>query len=415
MQINRNKKNLKSNFYRNIAILCGISILVEILVFTLTPTVLHSFIDQWGFRVYFETIIIPFVENGNLPYINYFWEYPVVMVVPVFIAAIPSVIFKDATLFFIVFPVLMIICNLITTTLVYIITLKIYNSEKRAFAAGFLYATSIAAAYITITNFDPLPVMFVMIGLACTINWNLKWCGYLSYVLGFFTKIYPIAILPFLVMYNAKKTSLQEEIKNVVLVGIIPFLILFVSIYLLNPESINTYLIANAAGKEIFVDSFVYTIYSWIHGVVHIPVSTQTISTVMTAVLIGVFCLLGYRSYFTKKQSPVFLLQVILVALVAIIACSKYHSPQYMLWFMPILCILIAGDLLQMGMFYLLQMVWFIKFPLLFWNTYTNNEYTHPLPAMGGYFTLLFFTIEYAILFYLVWDVTNKGVIYVSE
>jgi|WetSurMetagenome_2_1015567.scaffolds.fasta_scaffold02467_12 4-amino-4-deoxy-L-arabinose transferase-like glycosyltransferase len=411
------KYKQKNNFYRNVAILLGLSVLVEFLVYVSTLYVFHSFVDQWGFKVYFETIIIPFVSNGSLPYINYFWEYPVIMVIPVFVAAIPSMITREASIFFVAFPAIMIICNLITTLLIYLITMNIYRNETRAFVAGFLYATSIAAAYITITNFDPLPTMFVMLGICCTIygGTNLKYSGYFWYIIGFFTKIYSIAILPFLVLFNAKKTTIKEECITVVKVGILPFLILFVPIYILNPASINTYLITNAAGKEIFVDSFVYTVYAWLHEVFHIPVSVALVSLAMTILLAVVIGTLVYLAYIRKSQDKIFLLKVTLVALVAIIAFSKYHSPQYMLWIMPILCILVAGDLLMMGIYYLLQAIWFIKFPLIFWSVYTNNEYTNAIPSSGGYLALLFFTVEYAVLFYLVFATTTKGVRNVSQ
>jgi hypothetical protein len=411
------KKPVKNNLYKNLTILCGISILVEILIIVSVPMVFNSFIDQWGFKVYFETIIIPFVSNGNLPYIDYFWEYPIIMVVPVFVAAIPSILTRNADLFLIAFPILMILCNLVVTALVCILTLKIYKSEKRAFIAGFLYATAISAAYITITNFDSLPAMLMMLGLTCTIygGEKLKSAGYLAYILGFFTKIYPVAILPFIILFNAKKTSLKNEVLSAIGVFVIPFLVLFVPIYALNPSSINTYLITNAAGKEIFVDSFVYTVYSWFHGIFRLPVTIPLVSNLMTAILVVTIISLLYLAYTYPMQDATFLLQVTLVALVAIIACSKYHSPQYMLWIMPIFCILVAGDLLKMGMFYLLQVIWFIKFPLLFWNTYTNGEYTHPLPSAGGYLTVFFFTIEYAILFYLVWMVVKREGQYVSQ
>lgn len=396
------------NTYKHIAMLCGIFLLVEFLVYIATPLVFHSFIDQWGFKVYFETIVIPFLTNGSLPYIHYFWEYPILMVIPVFIATIPVIITQNPYAFFITFPILMTLCNFVIIALVYILTLKIYQNRKRAVIAGFLYATAISAAYITLTNFDPMPTMFVMLGLICTIYGTdkLKKAGYLAYIFGFFTKIYPVAILPFLVLFNAKKTSLKDEIVNVILVGIIPFMLLFVSIYLLNPAMIDTYIIKNAASKEIFVSSFVYTVYGWIHFIVGMPVTDTVIANVMSVVLIGIIIFLLYLLYKNPDQDAIFLLQLTLIALVAIISCSKYHSPQYMIWFMPILCILVAGDLIKMGIFYLLQVLWYIKFPLLFWKLWSNGYYTYPLPTPGGITALIFFTIEYAILFYLVWKVT---------
>ena len=394
--------------YKHIVILCCISLLIEGIVYIATPLVFHSFVDMWSFKVYFETIVIPFATNGSLPYINYFWEYPILMTVPVFISIIPVFATGNPYTFSTAFPILMTICNLVVTALVYILTLKIYQNGKRAFIAGFLYATAFTAAYITLTNFDPMPTMLMMLGLTLTVYGTdkLKSAGYLAYILGFFTKIYPVAILPFLVLFNAKKSSLKEEIVSVVKIGIIPFLILFVPIYLINPAMIDTYIIKNAASKQIFVSSFVYTVYGWLHFIIGLPVTETFVANIMSVILAGIILFLLYLAYMNPEQDAIFLLQLTLIALVAVIACSKYHSPQYMLWFMPILCILIAGDLTKMGIFYLLQIIWYIKFPLTFWKLWSNGYYTQPLPTPGGITALIFFTIEYAILFYLVWRVS---------
>jgi hypothetical protein len=404
------KKPVDHTTRNDIIKLCLLAIAVELAVFAITVWVLNLFVDSWGMKVYLETILAPFVLHGQYPYVDYFWEYPIVMVLFVFIAAIPAIVADAPQWFFYTFPALMTVCNLAVVALTYILTLKIYGSRKRAIIAGFLYATAFTAAYITMTNFDPIPTMFVMLGLTLTIygGERMKSAGYLSYIFGFFTKIYPVAILPFLALYNAKKSNIKDEIVTIIKVGIIPFLILFVPIYLLNPASIDTYLIRNAAGKEIFVASFVYTIYAWLNGMIGLPVTVYMVSTFMTFVLIGTFVVLGYLAYKYPYQNPVFLLQVTLVALVAIIACSKYHSPQYMMWIMPILCVLIAGNLVQMGIFYFLQALWFIKFPVAFWEFYTNNEYTNPIRSAGGSITLMMFTVEYLALFYLVYSIVKR-------
>jgi len=174
-------------------------------------------------------------------------------------------------------------------------------------------------------------------------------------------------------------------------------------------------MISNAAGKEAFVASFVYTVYAWIHDVIRIPLSISIMSLLMSILLVGTIGFLMYVSYKAKEQDPLLLLSVTLIALVAVVALSKYHSPQYTIWFTPILCILIAGNVLNMAVYYVLQFLWYLKFPVLFYTIYTNNSYAEAIPAAKGYMALIFFTVEYIILFWLVWKVTGqkmRGVIH---
>lgn len=382
-------------------------IATEIAVVIITSFVFHSFVDQWGFKVYYETLVMPFMAEGKLPYINTFWEYPVLMLVPVVIAATPAVIFNIPQIFFLSFPAVMTIFQAGTCFLVYLLTLNIFHNKSRAAFAGYLYAFGITAAYITLTNFDPMPAFLVMLGLTCTICWNKDY-GYLSYILGFFTKIYPVTILPFLLLYNSKVSSVKREVMDMVNICIAPALALLLPFLIFNPQStLETYTISNAAGKPIFAESFVFAVYSWVNDVAGLPLTVTTVANIMTTIMAGIFVILLYLAYSYPGRDPSDLLAMTLIALTALIACSKYHSPQYMLWIMPILCVLVSGDIIKSCLYYLMQIIWYIKFPLLFWGFYTNVEYVPPLKSSGWWTILIFFTVEYLILFYLVWKATD--------
>jgi hypothetical protein len=390
-------------------ILIGVLVLTHAIIFVATPFFFKSFIDLWPYKVYFETLVIPFLTQGQLPYIDYSWEYPILMLVPVIIAAAPAVITKDASLFFISFPILMVICSIVTMLCVYFITLKIYGNPRRAFIAAFLFATAFSVAYHTLFCFDPFPTSIVMIGITLTVYGGnrFKDAGYLSFILGFFTKIYPIVLLPFVVFYNSKPNGIKREAISVAKIGVIVGMVLFVPIFIMNPNSIGVYFTQNAANKPIFVDTLSYTVYNWIHVVARVPVSVDIISNVMYIIAAGMICALLYISYFYPSKSPVVLLKLSLCALFVIIAFSKYHSPQYMMWFIPILCILITGDIVKIVLFYAAQIIGFIKFPLIFGKLYTNNSYVSMFPQPDWQITLFFFTLEYALYFYLIWITTR--------
>jgi hypothetical protein len=389
---------------KNLLILVGIAILTEIIVFFVTPTIFKTFIDTWDYQVYYNTLVVPFITRGEIPYINYDWEYPPIMLIPVILSAIPSIILSNNTAFFVTFPILMTICSLITLVCVYYTTIKIYNNTKKAFIAAFLFATAFSTAYFVLTKYDAWPTCLLMIGITCTLyGGTLRKYGYITTVIGFFAKIYPVIILPFILIFNAKTTTIKGEIVDLLKIIIPLFVVLFIPMVLINPQSIGTYLIQTASGKGAFSMSLVYTIYSWINGILGIAIQTSTISLMMSLTMVVFLFTIVYLAYIDKGKSPVLLLEMILCALVIVVTFSQYHSPQYMMWFIPVLSILVAGDIFKMVIFYVFQAIEFIKFPLMFGTFYTNQAYTNVPRSPNGTLTLVFFTIEYIVLFYLVW------------
>jgi hypothetical protein len=405
----------EDNTTKNIIILILISIFVKIGVFLMTPGVFHSIIDTFDHNFYFDTIIIPYITNGSLPFINYNIDYPILMVVPVFIAAIPAIMFMNKSLFFTVFPLLMIICDIITTICIYYITLKIYNNPHRAFLASAIFATAFSTAYFVITKYDAFPTCLMMIGILFTVYGTSKFksYGYISNILGFLTKLYPAMILPFTIFYNSKSTSLKSEIISLLKLFTPIALIIGIPLIILNPSAITTYFIqtGSRASGDIYVNSFTYTIYSWIHGILGINIQFDLISTFMYIIMGLVLISLFYLSFIYPEKNPTLLLELSLCALFAIIVFTRFHSPQYMMWFTPILCILVSGDVMKMGLFYLYQILAFIEFPLAWGYIYTNIAYAKELPSPGGQVALVFFTIEYIVIFYLVWKCIDHSLI----
>jgi hypothetical protein len=107
-------------------------------------------------------------------------------------------------------------------------------------------------------------------------------------------------------------------------------------------------------------------------------------------------------AYFSGKFSSLSLVKVILVAIFSVVFCMKYHSPQYLIWFTPLVCLCIADELYGILLFFFSQIISYIEFPLLFGVFYTNGEYMNPVGSSGWYFTLLFFIFEYAVLIALI-------------
>jgi hypothetical protein len=102
-------------------------------------------------------------------------------------------------------------------------------------------------------------------------------------------------------------------------------------------------------------------------------------------------------------KRPVTFLKLLACALFAFVFFSKFHSPQYIVWYAPFLALLVADGLRKIGLFYLTQTLAYIEFPLMFGTYYVNLQYMNPVGSGGWYLTLAFFTLEnlaLIILFY---------------
>jgi hypothetical protein len=388
---------------RHLLYLIVASLLIKFFVIVVTPTVFHSFIDYFDLQFYFEHAVK--ILDGQLPYIAYNFDYPVLIFIPILIALIPAVLFQNGTFFIFSFQGLMVICDLVTLLCVYFISLKLYN-ERTAFISGLLFATAFSTAYFVLTKYDAFPTSLLMLAVFFTLC-GMSMKGYVAAGLGFFAKIFPAIAFPFLILHNTKKSTLKEEVVAVLKVMVPLSLVLLIPVLIIRPEAIRTYLFATGASVGVYVNTATYTLYSWLNGVGHIGVSPENVSLMMY-MLLGITVLyLLYTAYTDTEKRPVTLLKILLCALIAVIFFTKFHSPQYIVWFTPFLCLLVADDLYKIVLFYIVQVFAYIEFPLMFGSFYTNLEYTNAVRSSGWYMTLIFFTLQYTALMVLVFAITR--------
>jgi hypothetical protein len=264
-----------------------------------------------------------------------------------------------------------------------------------------MYSTAFSAGYFILTKFDSFPVFLLMLTIFFTV-YGMKSKGYIANILAFFAKIFPIIALPFIAIYNSRDSSLKDEIIKILKFGIPIGLILFIPLFLLKPEILNTYLFATGYSVSVYVNTATYTIFS-VLTTVGLPISAEGVSAVMY-VLMAVFVLgiLGF-SWFKGIKTEKRLLIVILLTIFSLIFFTKFHSPQYITWITPFFALLMADSIRNIILFYVGQAVFYMEFPLFFNRYYTNLEYT-ALPGTGDYyFIILFFAAEYIILLSLIY------------
>lgn len=386
---------------RHILYLILASLATKVLILMLTPGVFHSFIDLFDIGFYFEHAMN--MVKGQLPYIHYSFDYPVLVFIPITIALVPALAFQSAPAFVYTFQLLMVLCDIVTILCIYFIALKVWD-EKAALYSGLIYATAFSTAYFVLTKYDAFPTCLLMLAVLCTVyGMNMK--GYLFAALGFFAKIFPAIAFPFLILNNAKTTSIRQEVLAALKIVLPLSLVLFMPLVLIRPDTVSTYLFVTGSSVGVYANTATFTLYGYLQGVWHLGITSSMVSTAMYVMMGIVFLIILYTACTDTAKRPATLLKTVFCAIFAVVFFTKFHSPQYIVWFTPFLCLLVADNLHKIILFYITQALGYIEFPLMFGRFYTNLEYVNPAGSGDWYLTLFFFSAEYLALLVLVYVV----------
>lgn len=376
-----------------------ISVITKLLVLFTTVPVFHSFIDLFDFGYYLEHGMM--VLQGQIPYVDFSFDYPPLALVPILIAMAPAVLTNNAFVFVGSFQILMIVCDILISVSIYLIGIRIYD-ENRAFLAAAVYSAAFSTAYFVLTKYDAFPTC-LLVGAVLFTVYGMNTKGYIANVGGFLAKLYPAIALPFLVAFNAKKTSLKQELVQAVKIFVPVSLVLVVPFIIIKPAIIQQYISGSLVRADVYVNTPTYTLYTILHGVLGLDIAPAAVSILMYGVLGLILLLLLVLAFRKNRFGPDTLLKFVLLAVFSVVFCMKYHSPQYFLWFTPFLCLLVADSLEKIALFFSVQILTFIEFPLMFNSYYNNGNYLMPAGSAGWYMTLFFFILEYAALVLLVY------------
>jgi hypothetical protein len=391
---------------RHIVLLILAVVLAKFVVAFVTTDVFHSFLDYFDIGIYLNHSMM--LVQGQFPFNNEF-SYPILIFVPLMIALLPAYLLQSGMAFVYTFQILMVLCDIVTILCVYLIGLRLWD-ERVAFHAGLIYAGAFSAAYFVITKYDAFPTSLLMLALLFTI-YRHEVKGYATSTLGFFTKVFPILTLPFFILYNSKRTSLKQEIISAAKVVIPVSAVLFLPLFFISPDTFTIY-IPLRSELGYYSNTLTFTIYSWVHDVFHVGISIDTISAVMYIWMGAGLLVLLYAAYIIPRRDPNLLIKLILCATVLVVVCAKVRSPQYIVWFTPLICLLAADDIRKIVLLFIFQALAYLEFPLMFGAFYTALQYTAPTLSSGWMITLVVFTLEYLALFVCLWFVVNPRDIY---
>jgi hypothetical protein len=406
-QIAKDEPVLTFGMKQHLKYLIGLSLLAKISLFIVTVFVIGSNVDMYQSNYYYEHFVAIF--HGDYPYINNYYEYPILSFIPVIIAWIPSALLNNNILVYMVaFVALLIFADCITTMCVYLIARKIWNDSKIAFIAAFIYLTAISTMYFVMTENSTFASCLLMIGLTMVIYGKnfvqSKVNVYVALICGYFVKVFPIIALPFVILYNSRSTSLKQEIISSLKVIIPVSFILTLPIIIFNPSSVLKTLLPTRMDIGYFPETLIWTLHVWVHDILHLSsISIDNVLVFVYACMIIGFLLLFYTAFKYKKQEPIMLIKFVACAIMILVLAYKVRSPGYIIWFTPLICILIADNIYKIGLFYIIQLLAYIEFPLTFWILWTNVEYTNPIYSTNWYLALLLFTLEFSLLIVLSW------------
>lgn len=386
--------DMDSDIKRDILILLAIAIVMKAAVTLLTILPLNSFIDLWDMSYYFESISR--VAAGQIPYVDFPFDYPILAWIPI---ALAYKIIPTLPGFFLVFEFFMLICDGLSIAGMYLIAYKIWGSKTRAFRAGLLYAIALPVAYFTLVRFDPLPVCIMIWAVWLTIRGETME-GYFTALIGYLVKIFPIVLMPFFILWNAKGKDLKKEI---FWGGLLTAAFVIPSIM-----QLGTFTGRVGSSGQVYANTPSYLLHMYFLNIFHLPVKAEQISMVLYG-LAGIVFIWLTIAFLRARKSPVMLLTTLLLAIFMIVFVARLHSPQYIMWYLPFLCLLVSDDTyLTVGLI-LFDLIAYLEFPILFGKIYTNAKYLSPVGSGLWYGTLFFFSFEYLVLIFLVFTVTKKN------
>ena len=216
-----------------IIVICATTLFLTMLVGT--PAI--HYYDSFDYKYYLQGAYN--ILQGHIPYVEFGFDYPPYIFIPIFLALIPGILFNNQEIFIYSFQLLMVICDIIIIICIYLIGLKLGN-EKTAFIAAGLYATAFSVAYLVITKYDAFPTCILMLAVLFTV-YSRNIIGYIALVVGFLAKIFPVIAIPFTVLYNAKSTSIRQEIIYILKIWIPVAVVFLVPILILKPGILASY------------------------------------------------------------------------------------------------------------------------------------------------------------------------------
>ena len=354
----------------NIFLIISTSLITKAILIVFILLMIGSLSDTYDMNLYYHAA--QNILGGNSPWANSndLFDYPILSLIPMVLSYwISQIVGGGFNTFLYSMQIFMNVCDIIICVSVYYIGKKLYSNQS-ALKAALLCAASISVAYYTLYKFDSFPSMLLILSILFTL-YNDRTKGYISSVIGMFVKIFPIIAYPFLWIYNSK----EGKSNAAVILGI--GVSIFVGLMLIG---YNKFLMITGFN---YCNTLQYTLSQFIGHF-------DLLSLLFKVLMVGIIIASLYKMIASKK-SPLLMIQLIFICLLAVIFLSAYRSPQYVVWFAPLAALLICNDRIGILSYVALQILSFIEYPFAYGMIYDNQHYLYPS-------TVWFFVLYFAVL-----------------
>jgi uncharacterized membrane protein len=316
------------------------------------------------------------IVHGDVPYRDFFLEYP-----PGALAVVlPPRLFGTGDAYIDAFKVLMALCGAATLVLVVLLLVRLGASRRHVVAATALLALSpIALGPISLNTYDGVPALLTVAALAALAwRWDLLAFGLLGF--AFAAKVYPVVLVPVALVFvwsergRRRAAAALGVFVAVAAAVVVPFLALA-------PHGLGESFRAQAGrslqleslGAQILVAADHLGVYS--ATVVHrtkevisydlaggLPDALATVGSVLQALAVAVVTLVYARGQRDARR----LTLAFAAAVAGFLAFSRFVSPQYLVWLVPLAVLVfqpVVWGLLAAAL--VLAQTWFFHYPAL--------------------------------------------------
>jgi uncharacterized membrane protein len=297
------------------------------------------------------------ILQGQIPYVNIGSEYPPLALLSYLL---PALLFRTLTVYYIAFITELLLFDLLTMFLIAKTSQRIGMSVNKALLIHALVI--IAVGPIIVASFDIIPAVLVLAALVFFISGksNIAWA---FAGLGILTKLYPIIVVPFFVLYQLRQKQYKQIAQGagilivIVLALSLPWLVLnakgFLATYVYHLErglhAESTYGSILLLGKITGLVQ-VEGIYNYGSWNLYSTLADQLagFSIIIMAGLLGFVYILYLRSILEETKDPVetaglnpaaaiMLIRCVVAAILIFMLSGKVFSMQYMVWLCPLL------------------------------------------------------------------------------
>jgi len=324
------------------------------------------------------------VFAGHVPYRDFFMEYP-----PGALAVfLPPQLFGSGH-YNAAFKTLMTLCGAVTIVVLALLLVRLGATRGRLWAALGLFALSpIALGPISLNTYDAWPALLTVVALALLLA-ALPVAAFAVLGLAFAAKVYPVVLLPPALVYVWRTAGRRAAAWSlaafaaVAAVVIVPFLALA-------PHGLAESFRAQAA-RALQVESLfgsllgvadrlgwyaAHVVHRTGHAISYDLVGTlpRVLAGISSAAQLGAVLLVAWL-YWRGRDEPQRLAVAFAAAVAGFLAFTRFFSPQYLVWLVPLVVLLRPLEWLLTAAALVLAQLWFFHYRDVF--------------ALGGYIWLV--------------------------